>query len=421
LGCGDLHSSSKITGLINRGSLQVSVASLLFFKRLSELFLKVGKSSAITQDIVEIFPAFKELQDYMCEYLITLVSFCSKVIRALGKTTILQLASPFIGFFDKEASEFEKDLVHWSDAISTKASVLLSRQQVATANAVAKITRRLAPSLLPEEKKRNDLMLRSRHLQDRLCSRQKERVAAWRRQRKKGTATWIFEDATYKDWKSSSSSGFLWVQGKLGSGKTVLLANIVAELHTPSAKQRDEQGANPVTAYFFCNHDRPDSNTYENIMGSIFQQIISHLDPGSMSVSKLDDYLRQTPSPLLDTEAISTLTQSLPRGEPTFIILDAIDECDEVVALEVLEGVKLISESCTLHLCCSTRTQAPISGVIQSLFSARSPISMASDSMMADMKRFVDAEFERRRHIRNLDRSLEDIIKEVLIPASEGM
>jgi hypothetical protein len=41
--------------------------------------------------------------------------------------------------------------------------------------------------------------------------------------------------------------------------------------------------------------------------------------------------------------------------------------------------------------------------------------------MLAEMKGFIEAEFERCRHVRQLDASLEEIIKDVLVGASEGM
>src|SRR4051794_35000918 len=121
----------------------MAVSSLLFFKRLSELFLRVARSTSITQDIVQVFPTSKDLQDLTCEYLITLVQFCGKITRVLGRTAILQLTSPFIGFFNKEASQFEKELTQWSDCIDRKAVVLLSQQQVDTADTITKIGRAL--------------------------------------------------------------------------------------------------------------------------------------------------------------------------------------------------------------------------------------------------------------------------------------
>ncbi|KAB5522074.1 hypothetical protein GE09DRAFT_500314 [Coniochaeta sp. 2T2.1] len=163
-------------------TLGVAVGSLSFFKRVSELFLKVGKSSSITKDLVQVYPESKDLQHLMCEYLITLVAFCQKIVAVLDKPTMLQLASPFIGFFDKEAGKFEADLNQWATAIDRKATVLLSQRQLDAPESVTRISRTLAKWAPVEAKKRQakkqqDLVLRSNRVQDRLCSKKSERVA----------------------------------------------------------------------------------------------------------------------------------------------------------------------------------------------------------------------------------------------------
>jgi len=355
----------------------------------------------------------------MCEYLITLVGFCAKIAKALEKPAILQLTCPFIAFFDTEASQFEAELARWGTAIDRQVMVLLSRRQANSADAVAKIGRTLVQWVPSEEKKQHSIMIRSIRVQEKLHSRQPERVAAWRRQRKKGTTEWLFQEQAYQDWKSSTASTMLWIHGKLGSGKTVLLANVVAELY-----RLPQGGGNmkPIVTYHFCNHDHADSNTYDCIMGSIIQQILAYLEPESETVADMDLYLQRAACPSLHDEAISILRRTLPRDRSMFLILDALDECQGEVVAAILGALKSISEVCLVHLCCSTRTDAPVSRIVSSIFPRiEHQVSMSSPPMLAEMKGFVEAEFERRRHVRRLDVSLEEIVKDVLVGASEGM
>jgi hypothetical protein len=410
----------------------VAIGSLSFFKRISELFLKVGRSSSITKDLVEVYPTSKDLQHLMCEYLITLVSFCQEIVLVLGKSTILQLGSPFIGFFDKEAAKFEAQLKHWASAIDRQAMVLLSKRQLDAADTVAEISRSLAKWGQSEAKNQRDLVLYSIRLQEKLCSTQSERIAAWRRQRKKGTTQWLFRERAYEDWKESTHSRVLWVQGKLGSGKTVLLANIVAELynsHTPSIPHTlatevpgENNSREPIIAYHFCNNDYHGSNSYEKLVGSLFQQILAHLNPDSASVRRMDEYFQNSLSPSLEDEAIAILRNTLPKTRPIFIVIDALDDCQENPVSEALWALKSLSEMCEVHFCCSTRTDAPVSQIIRTVFpDIDHEITMSSAALASEMKNFVEAEFTRRRHIRNMDESLEVIMKDVLVEASEGM
>ncbi|KAK3331441.1 hypothetical protein B0H66DRAFT_97208 [Apodospora peruviana] len=413
-------------------TLGIAVGSLTFFRRISELFLKVGRSSHITEDLVHVFPGSKELQDLMCEYLITLVSFCQKIVQVLNKPTLIRLTSPFIAFFDKEALKFEDDLTRWSTAIDRRSVVLLSHRQVESADTITKISRTLtqwAPT--SDAKKQQALMLRSERLQKMLCPRQEvqQRIAAWRRQRKKGTSNWLFQNTDYLKWKTFEGFSTLWIRGKLGSGKTVLMANLVAELYSLCSPVHAQKAAEttaqtpPILAYFFCNSDYANSNTYEKVVGSIFQQFLALCEPGSKVFANLDEHLKRSSSSPLDTETRSIIRNALPKNSSLFIVLDAIDECDPSVVVRILSAVRqliFLGES-PIHLCFSTRTDAPINERIGTLFSEAFTITMTPSTLSSEMHSFIDAEFERRQHIRRLDKSLEEIIKAVLVEASEGM
>jgi len=405
----------------------VAIGSLAFFKRISELFLKIGKSSATTKDLVEVYPTNRDLQHLMCEYLITLVSFCQKIVLVSGKSTMLQLASPFIGFFDKEATKFEAEMSHWASMIDRKAMALLSRRQFEAADALSRIGRSVAKLISSEGSRQQDLALRYNCLQQRLCSRQLERSAAWRRQRRKGTTKWLLKERAYQQWKSAGGSSVLWVKGKLGSGKTVLLANIVADLYAarpPDSTTVDDVliAHNPIIAYLFYNKEYSDADSYEIFMGSLFQQILAHLGPDHDSVVKMDEYFRGLFSPSLSVDPVDILCNTLPKSRPIFVILDALDECTGELASEVLGAIKSLSKACTIHFCCSNRTGAPVGSSLVSIFSnVDHEITLATETLQHDMREFVEAEFDRRRHVRVMDPSLEAIIKDVLIDASDGM
>jgi hypothetical protein len=155
----------------------------------------------------------------------------------------------------------------------------------------------------------------------------------------------------------------------------------------------------------------------------LFQQIIACLDPEDESVRKLSEYYQRALSPSVGDEAISILRNTLPRQRPIFIVIDALDECDGEQVGELLGAVRSIAKSVDgLHLCCSTRADAPVSQVLRSIFpEIDHQISMSPAALTSEMKSFVEAEFERRRHIRVIDKLLETIIKDVLVGASEGM
>jgi hypothetical protein len=84
---------------------------------------------------------------------------------------------------------------------------------------------------------------------------------AWKQARKAGTTSWIYTNAEYKQGAQEPMSSTLWCTGILGSGKTVLSANMVENLMlaAPTA----------VISYFFCRYDEAESLKARTIIGSI--------------------------------------------------------------------------------------------------------------------------------------------------------
>lgn len=67
--------------------------------------------------------------------------------------------------------------------------------------------------------------------------------------RHKKTCLWIFKDTKYIKWRDSDS-GFLWVHGSEGVGKSVLMSTVIESFEKD---QKQQQGAeSPILVYIFC-------------------------------------------------------------------------------------------------------------------------------------------------------------------------
>ncbi|KAK4213742.1 hypothetical protein QBC37DRAFT_422518 [Rhypophila decipiens] len=426
-------------------TLGMAVGSLSFFKNISELFLRIGRSSSITKELSEVFPSSKELHDLMCEYLIVLVTFCKDIVLVLKKPTLLQLTSSFIAFFDKEASKFETDLGQIALTIDRKVAVLTSQAQVEAASTLGRVGKKLAEwSDKSESKKQRDAVLLSTRVQEMLSPRsdQLRRTATWRRHRKKGTVRWILDDEKFRSWVQLNAlwvNNILLVHGKLGSGKTVALANIVAELFHLQAE--GSFFSKNIITYFFCNDDHLGSDTPEKIVRSILQQFISQLPDVSYSTTESTNHTRSQLERLHAECATPSLEEQLrlvktlrPKKSRVFVILDGLDRYDNEMATRVLELIlawanDYVGEGRWLRACISFRTGSALAEIVHKVIevhydydvSSGTSLAITASSQATEMKAFVDAEFERRRHIRTLDKDLEDIIRDVLVGASEGM
>ena len=90
----------------------------------------------------------------------------------------------------------------------------------------------------------------------------------------------------YQKWKDSPDSSTLVFTGKLGSGKSVLLANIVGDLNFSTGKER------PLVAYFFCRHDVQESLQARTILGSLARQLLrTFVDLDTLSESCEDTHI----------------------------------------------------------------------------------------------------------------------------------
>ncbi|KIK60750.1 hypothetical protein GYMLUDRAFT_594628 [Collybiopsis luxurians FD-317 M1] len=80
--------------------------------------------------------------------------------------------------------------------------------------------------------------------------------------RASGTGTWILEHQTYLGWKSQGTR--LWIQGKVGSGKTVLSTSIIKDLQPR------------VVYFYFDRRDTRLKSTYRGFLLSLVMQLASN-------------------------------------------------------------------------------------------------------------------------------------------------
>lgn len=141
-----------------------------------------------------------------------------------------------------------------------------------------------------------------------------------------GTLRWFFEDVKFlawrDDWESQHASK-LWCQGSLGTGKTVLTAQIVAHLHNGGV-------AKPNIAVVYCRYAERKAMTAEHLLGSILTQLYQSDDQGYdiplhvKAAYKPKLWLRMKPNLKQVTDWLCL--KLLADERPTFIIVDACDE-----------------------------------------------------------------------------------------------
>lgn len=360
-----------------------------YFEKLSTLFMRLGTSWALHEDFAQLFPRSEILQTYFCEYLVTLMKLCNKVVVFGQKNTGAQLFSSLGSFFDSEFGTIQKELDQWGCLIQQQCQILAMKIATGAENSRShevkqRILRRLSPY-------QNDLETR------------------WRRQRKKGTCKWIFDNPTFKDWKSMQKSTTLCISGKLGSGKTVSMANIVArtDLEQPCA-------------YAFCASQEPTSLKATDVLGSIAFSLLDHLPPEAMvwGDAEQSDAMINT----FDPESIINFVLGLlPLDRTYIIIVDGLEDCSDADITDVMSGLRRLAQSRVVLLCYSSRSDSRFQLVAKQNLTPEFLISHDDSHHDAELESYIVKEVTRRNTTRHLSPDLEGLVTKQLILGAQGM
>jgi len=141
---------------------------------------------------------------------------------------------------------------------------------------------------------------------------------------------WILKVDRVKAWMQRNSDvPFVWLQGKPGSGKSVLAGHIIGFLQ--AAADTDHS----VLVSHFCTYSYASSTKYDSILRSLLLQILRANDDLVAYVSRLKEteFTMRAPTSKSLEKLIHTVARAVSQtpGEGKYIhlILDGLDECED--------------------------------------------------------------------------------------------
>lgn len=200
------------------------------------------------------------------------------------------------------------------------------------------------------------------------------------RQRVPTTAEWLQQELPFRQWNDSQSTAILWCSGTMGMGKTVLMSNVVAQLHA-------SRKTNDVISYYFCRADSAASLSARNILGSLARQIldaqIERAEGGNLQG------LHENSQDLTTAEVVDFLLSHIEVDKKYYIVLDGLDECDNGEVQQVARSVARIREKCVtdLKIICAGRPELE-----KQLFRGFGPnykISVIETQVESDMDHYI--------------------------------
>ncbi|KAF2670549.1 hypothetical protein BT63DRAFT_356449, partial [Microthyrium microscopicum] len=395
---------------IVRFSIMALVSTNSFFEEVSEMIMSIGRSSPRHEMIALLHPDSKELKRCVLEYFIQVVILFQKLIEFVQKSKLGQLAST-IGSKDMKA--LHSSVEFWTNEIQREAGALQMRTIQEEAKENKRFRNRLFKDLtlvsIYHEQRAKDNVLNA-------CTKYNHE-AAWKYLRSRGYTTLLKDNDQYQKWRDSFSGTLLYA-GKLGSGKSVLLANMVSDLVLHVANQSYLTA--PV-AYFFCQPDETESLTARTIIGSLARQLLE-------SITNLQPFSEDADAnTLLDTDKISELLRKrLPLGTHAYIIVDGLDECPLHEKEMACSALQKLQQFLNVSLCVSYRYEAGTKNPTEPNFlKILQPSNFASmEENNADIKTFILHELADRLETGRLllgDPTLVIDIRDALLEGSQGM
>ncbi|OCK88365.1 uncharacterized protein K441DRAFT_700542 [Cenococcum geophilum 1.58] len=156
--------------------------------------------------------------------------------------------------------------------------------------------------------------------------------------RQEGTGQWLLSSDEFQEWLTQSGR-ILFCPGMPGAGKTTITSIIVEHLCT-----RFQNHGSIGIAYLYCNFRREQEQKPADLFASLLKQLIQEQPSVPESMSGLYEHHKDRRTRPSSGEILVVLHSVIRGYSRTFIIIDALDEC------QVSNGVRRILLSDILDL-----------------------------------------------------------------------
>lgn len=229
--------------------------------------------------------------------------------------------------------------------------------------------------------------------------------------RQEGTGLWLLNSEQFQTWLGAEQQT-LFCPGIPGAGKTIITSIVVEELHT-----RFRGDTSIGIAYLYCNFRRRDEQQIADMLCSLVRRLAATQASIPESVKTLHDLHRPLESrPPIDVVS-RTLRSVVATYSKVFIIIDALDECDNSQGgrIALLSELLGLQETYMVNLFTTSRFIPEIAERLQGSISLE---IRASDH---DVMRYLDSQIFRLPSFIQHNASLQENVKSEILEAVDGM
>ncbi|KAJ5106165.1 NACHT nucleoside triphosphatase [Penicillium angulare] len=384
-------------------------SSFSHLEKMSLAFMDIGRSAPRFESMALLYPHSHELQAYISEYFILVVKLCHDILKFKNQSSLGKFGSSLSHSFDKYNSELQS----WGTSIKDEVQLQIAQRTNDEAEKNSYF-RKVSTQFFKSSSDQHVIQARQR-IFDFCC--QYDYMVSWKQIRKTGNTNAFCDCPHYRAWKARVDCDILVYTGKLGAGKSVMLANMVDDLYISFNGLKQVE----FVALFFARHDVSETLKARTVIGSIVQQILSQVSNLGPAAEILEFHSREGDFGQMVKLLGSVIT---PDGK-IFAIIDGIDELVLEERETLLDYIYILQQRFHMSFCLSIRQQSSLQLEIE----ARGPSNSKVDIVpmpgnTTEIEHFVIEELERRVSSRKLavgDNSLLLEIRQALIKGSQGM
>jgi hypothetical protein len=233
--------------------------------------------------------------------------------------------------------------------------------------------------------------------------------------RQAGTNVWFLSCEELENWRDSEKS-FLWLSGRPGSGKTILMATAIHSL-----QQRSGEEELPLLAYYYCDFRSTETRDLLNLAGSLLAQICVGLGSFPAALDEVFEWSKMSASPYSKRTNLDTIIEilvDLSCQHRVVTVVDALDECGS--REDILQFFrKLGTQGSILNVLVSSRDETDIWEMLSDF--PRLPPETAWASIDRDIDFYINYRLSHDRDFKWLKQTFKQIIRDRLNTQAMGM
>ncbi|KAG4279189.1 hypothetical protein FPRO04_13663 [Fusarium proliferatum] len=204
-------------------------------------------------------------------------------------------------------------------------------------------------------------------------------------QREPGTAQWLLNSTKFQSWLETRKQT-LFCPGIPGAGKTIQTSVVVQDLCT-----RFYNDNTVGIAYLYCNFQRQEDQKIEYLLANLLKQLAKWRNPLPDSVIALYDRHQNRDTRPLREDISETLNSVALTYVRVFIVVDALDECQESSRTNLLNELFRLQKKTGMSLLATSRMIPEIEKKFDGCLSLEIRPKAAIDGVFLLAKLYLDS------------------------------